>query len=133
MPPSITNTPDSYPFGILGEGETANTTINHFTLTNNSGFDVDVTIQGTDLNGGDATWTLADTASTDTYALEAGLDDADDSFDITVKKTAPNYLVEDLAGGATTQDWGLKIYMPTSITDKENVMSGTVTLIASPS
>jgi len=127
--PDISNTPNSKDFGVLAEGATGETAINFFTVTNNSGYAVNITISGTDLTGGTA-WTLSDTATpgTDTYGLKAGLDDADDQFDIIVKKSSPNYLVENLANSAS-QDWGLKIWAPTTFTGGgEN--AGAVTLTA---
>lgn len=129
-PPSISNTPNSKDFGVLAEGATGETAINFFTVTNNSGYAVNITIGGTDLTGG-TTWTLSDTATpgTDTYGLKAGLDDADDQFDIIVKKTSPNFLVEDLAGPGGTQSWGLQLLAPTTFTGG-GANSGTVTLTA---
>jgi hypothetical protein len=50
------------------------------------------------------TWTLLDTATPgeNIYGLKAGLDDADDTFDVIVKKTATyNTLVSNLAKDAT--------------------------------
>jgi len=66
--------------------------------------------------------------------MYAGLDDADDNFDIIIKKTAAyNYLVENLVEDAT-QDWGIKLYMPTSVSNYEGqTMTSTVTLIVSAS
>jgi hypothetical protein len=93
---------------------------------------VDITIQGTDLTGGDDTWTLSDTATpgADTYGLKAGLEGGD--YTIIVKKSATyNTLKSNLASSAT-QKWGLKIWMPTSVTDYDaQEMTGTVTLVAS--
>jgi len=70
---------------------------------------------------------------TDIYALWAGLKDG--SYNLVVKE-APvyNQLVTGLAQGAK-QKWGLKIYMPTTISDPEDCdnMSATVTLVASVS
>jgi len=74
--PEITNTPSSYGFGILQVNTTGNTAINYFTIENTGNCAVNVTIQGTDLTGGDDdTWTLADDGSPgeNTYGLYAGL------------------------------------------------------------
>jgi len=130
----ITNTPDNYGFGILQVGTSSNTSISYFSINNTGNCAVDVTIQGTDATGGDDTWTLSDTATAgeNIYGLKAGLDDADDTFDVIVKKTATyNTLVSNLAEDAT-QDWGLKIWMPTSLSGYDNnEMTGTITLVAS--
>jgi len=132
--PEITSTPDNYGFGVLELLTVANTGISYFTLSNAGNCAVDVTIQGTDLVGGDDTWDLSDsgTRGQNTYALAAGLDDADDNYDVIVRETATyNTLVSDLASDAT-QAWGLKIWMPTSVTNYDaQQMSGTVTLVAS--
>jgi len=130
--PAITNTPDNYGFGILATSTNGSTTINYFTLNNTGNCPVDITIQGTNLAGGDDTWTLSGTATPgeNIYGLYAGLDDADDDFDVVVNTTA-NAFVADLPE-ATTQAWGLKLYMPTSVTGYDaQQMSGNITLIAS--
>jgi len=134
--PEITNTPDNIDFGILEVNTTGNTAINYFTIENIGNCAVDVTIQGTNATGGDDTWELSDTATPgeNIYGLYAGLDDDDDLFDVIVKKTATyNTLVSDLAEDAT-QDWGLKIYVPTSLSGYDGQeMTGTITLVASES
>jgi len=130
--PAITNTPDNYGFGILATSTNGSTTINYFTLNNTGNCPVDVTIQGTNLAGGDDTWTLSGTATPgeNIYGLYAGLDDDDDNFDIVVNTTA-NAFVGDLPE-ATTQAWGLRLCMPTSLSGYDaQQMSGNVTLIAS--
>jgi len=132
----ITNTPDSNNFGILEVNTTSNTAINYFTIENTGNCAVDVVIYGTDATGGDDTWTLSDTATPgeNIYGLKAGLDDEDDTFDVIVRKTETyNTLMSNLAEDAT-QDWGLKIYMPTSLSGYDaQQMSATITLVASES
>ena len=130
----ITNTPSSNDFGVLAVSTTGNTAINYFTIENTGNTAVDVVIYGTDLSGGDDTWDLADTGTPgeNIYGLYAGLDDADDLFDVIVRETVTyNTLLTNLAESAT-QGWGLKIYMPTSVTNYDaQQMSGTITLVAS--
>jgi len=131
--PDIENTPSSNDFGVLTVTTASATAINRFTITNNSEGAVSITIQGTDMTGGDDTWTLSDTATpgNNIYGLEVGLDDDDDLFDVIVKKSAPyNTLVSGLADSGT-QAWGLKLYMPSSVTDYEGQqMTATITLVA---
>ncbi len=105
------------------------TGLTYFTVTNNSGGAVDIAISGTDMTGGGYTWTLSDTATPGDmiYGLKAGLSGGD--YTIVVKKNSPyNNLVTGLADSGT-QDWGLKIYTPTSY-DDGNAKSGTVTITA---
>ena len=132
--PEITNSPSSYGFGTLEVSSTALTGLDYFTITNTGSVTVDVTIQGTDATGGDDTWTLADDGSpgTNIYALKAGLDGGD--YTVIVKKTATyNTLKSGLAASAT-QDWGLKIWMPTALSGYDNnQMTATITLVASAS
>jgi hypothetical protein len=130
--PDISNNPGSYGFGNVAEGSTTSTGLTYFTLTNNSGFAIDVTISGTDMTGG-VGWTLSDTATpgSDTYGLRAGLEGG--SYDIIVKKTGPyNFLITGMPGSGTTQRWGLQLMAPTSFSDGA-VKSGTITLTAAQS
>jgi hypothetical protein len=122
----ISNPLSTYDFGTVNEGATASTTLNYFTLTNNSGYAVNITISATDMTGGTA-WTLSDTATAgaDTYGLMAGTS----SFNIIVKKNSPfNTLVSGLSAGSS-QAWGLQLLAPTSMSDNV-VKTGTVTLTA---
>jgi len=132
----ISNTPATYDFGNVSADSTYSSDINEFTITNSSGDAVDITISGTDMvetGAGGYTWTLSDTATVgeDTYGLKAGLDDDDDSFDAVVKKSETyNTLVSSLADSGT-QDWGLQLLTPSSITDyTKGEMEATVTLTA---
>lgn len=128
----ITNTPDNYGFGMLQIGASSNTSISYFTITNTGNCAADITIQGTDLTGGDDTWELSADASVgeNIYGLMAGLNDDDDLFDTVVNLTA-NSFVTNLAESGT-QDWGLNLSMPTSLSGFDgNNMTATITLIAS--
>jgi hypothetical protein len=118
----------TYAFGVLAEGATPVTGLDHFTITNLSGFAIDVTISGTDMLGG-TTWTLDDNATPglNTYGLKAGLDGGD--YTIKVKKTAPYNVLKAALGAGATQKWGLKMYAPTGMTDP-TAKSGTVTVTA---
>jgi hypothetical protein len=129
--PAITNSPSEFDFGLVEVNTATNTTINYFTLTNSGDCQIDVTIQGTDMAGGGFTWTLSDTATQGNMicGFKAGLDDADDNFDIVVRKTATyNYLVENL-GVSATQGWGLQLLSPTVYNDG-NTKAGTITVTA---
>ena len=131
--PTISVTPTSKAWGTIALGNTSATTINAFTLTNTGDCAVDVTIQGTDFTGGDDTWDLSDNASVgdNIYGLKAGLDDADDLFDITIGEASATAFISNL-GVSGNQSWGLKIYMPSAVTgyDRQS-MTATITLVCS--
>lgn len=113
----------------VSASSTYETAINWCRITNNSGGTVNITIHGHDMTGGGYTWDLADDATPGsmTYGLKAGLDDADDTFDIIVRETETfNVLVGNMADSAT-QDFGLKLWAPTAFTDG-NQKSGNITL-----
>jgi len=125
--PNISNDPGSYAFGTLDASSSCQTSLDYFTLTNNSGYDVRITIRGSDMTGGSVNWTLSDTATPgeDTYGLRAGLKGG--SFNITVTKTDTT-----LIGNLTdnySQQWGLELLAPTSFSDNVE-KSGNITLIA---
>ena len=126
--PDITNLPIELDFGIVGVSSTSETGLTHFSVTNNSGAPVTITIRATDFAGGNG-WTLSDTATpgVDTVGLKAGLEGSD--YTIIVKKTETfNVLVSGLADGVT-QKWGLKLYTATEHSDGVE-KSTTVTLTA---
>lgn len=125
--PVTSNTPDSKAFGTVATGSTNNTGLDYFTITNNSGFAVNITISGTDFTGG-TTWTLSDTAEpgADTLGLTAGLEGG--SYNIIIKKTAAYNTLKAGLASYTTQKWGFSLLMPTSTSDGVE-KSGTITLI----
>ncbi len=141
--PDIANSPTSYAFGTLVTSAIISTGLDYFTITNNSGFPVDIAISGTDMTGGVA-WDLADDGipGADIYAMKAGLEGGSYNlvfplafpidFDgelVIVKESAPyNTLKSNLADGAT-QKFGLELLAPTSFSDGV-VKSGTVTITA---
>jgi len=126
--PDISNTPNSKDFGVVETSQTYTTGLDYFTVTNNSGGAVSITIKAIDFTGGNG-WTLSDTATpgATTAGLKAGLEGGD--YTIVVKKSSPyNTLKSGLADSAT-QKWGLKLYAPTSFNDGVQ-KSTTVTLTA---
>jgi hypothetical protein len=126
--PSISNTPNSYNFGEVNPNDTISTGLSYFTVTNNSGSAVNITIGGTDITGG-TTWTLSDTATagSSTVGLKAGLNGG--SYNIVVKKTAPYNTLKSNLASSGTQGWGLQLLAPTNSTDSI-LKTGTVTLTA---
>jgi len=124
----IGDSPLTYNFGALAESATSATGLDYFTITNSSGFAVNITISGTDMSGGNS-WDLADDGNVGNmiYALKAGLDGG--SYNIIVRETAPfNTLKSNLPSGST-QKWGMTLYAPSTFTDGV-AKTGTVTITA---
>ncbi|TRZ52030.1 MAG: hypothetical protein D4S01_03660 [Dehalococcoidia bacterium] len=135
VPPDISNdsaTGNNYAFGTVDAGSSTKTGLTYFTVTNNSAFNVNITISGSDMEGG-VTWTLSEDASTGTniYGLRAGRAGEVEGNDYltVVPKSSANPLVSDLAGEGGTQQWGLQFLAPDTFTDGGS-KSGTVTLTA---
>lgn len=126
---TLSQDPTYVNFGQVAAGSTPETGLTYLTVTNNSGYTIDIQISGTDMTGG-VGWTLDDDCDPDqnTFGLKAGLDGASEPYyTIVVKKTSPyNFLVESLES-SESQDWGLKLYAPTSFTDSVT-KTGTITL-----
>jgi hypothetical protein len=122
----ILNSPSNYAFGTLNVSSSCQTGLAHFTVYNNSGYDVKITIRGNDMTGG-VTWTLSENAvpGTDICGLKAGLNG--ESYNITVTKT-DTILIGNLTDNSS-QQWGLELLSPTSFSDGIE-KSGNVTLTA---
>jgi len=120
----------TYSFGNVDEGFTYSAPVTTWTITNNSGYAVNITIYGTDLTGGTTPWTLSNdgSAGTDIYGLKAGT--VTDTYSVVVKRegSTPYNTLATVSAGAT-QSWGLQLLVPTTISDF-TVKSGTVTLVA---
>lgn len=131
---AITVDPTTQDFADVAVSETPVTGINYFTIDNTSNVVTDHTIgvQSNNWSGG-VTWTHSDTCTpgADTAGLRAGLDDADDLYDVIVKYTDPVLIADDQAI-ATDYDFGLKLYVPTSFGDAvEKEITVRVTVAAS--
>jgi len=125
---------DPYDFGIVSAGTTPVTGFLAFIVENKSSFSINITISGTDMIGG-TTWTLGefvggDTPGTNIVGFKAGLVGGD--YTIIVKKNAPFNILKSGLAASGMQAWGLKMYVPTVITDPV-AKSGTITLTASAS
>jgi len=124
--PDISNTPTSYPFGTVAESSTTSTGLTHFTVTNNSAFNVNISISAGNMTGG-VTWTLSDTATpgTNIYGLKAGTAAVYD----TIVTSGGVSFITNLAASGGTQTWGLQLLAPDTFTDG-GAKTGTVTLTA---
>ena len=119
-------------FGIVELNTASSTTIDYFIITNTGSVAVDIDIQGGDLTGGDDTWTLSDNATVgeNIYGLKAGLDDADDLFDIVVMNSL--YELINNLGVSDNQSWGLQLLMPSAVSGYDmQEMSDNITLAVS--
>ena len=124
---SVSVSPSSYGWGIVGASETPVTGLTYFTLTNNSSVAIDAVIHGHDMTGSGVTWTLSDTATPGDgiCGYLAGLEGG--SYTIIVKKnTTYNTLKSDLAASGT-QKFGLELLSPTANLGSVQV-TGTITL-----
>lgn len=119
----ISNSPGDYEFGTLDASSSYQTGL-HFTVENTIGYDVKITIRGSDMLGGD-TWFLSDndTPGENIYVLRASLDG--ENYNINVTETDIE-LISNLNNNDSLQ-WGLELLSPTLFTDHEEKM-GTVTL-----
>ena len=126
----ISNTPSTWSVNggtAVATNSTYTTGLTNFTITNSSGGAVDITIQATDMTGGN-TWELSEdgTAGNMICGLKAGLEGGD--YTIVVPELSSSTLKSGLADSAT-QKWGLKLYTPTVFSDGAS-KSGTVTITA---
>lgn len=129
--PNVSINDGDYDFGVVVNSSTPNTGLDYFTITNNSGFAVDLSIKATDFVGG-VGWTLSDTATpgVNTAGLKAGL--AGDDYNIIVKKTAPFNDLDTSVADSGTVEFGLQLLAPTGVTDGvEKTTTVTVTAVAS--
>jgi len=107
------------------------------TLTNNGGEAVDVTVFAYDMedDSDTDTWDCADDGNNgaDVFAMYAGLNDGDDTFDVIIKEylsTPYNQLIDELAASGT-QELGLQFEAPSTMSTYEAMVmvgsSGTIT------
>jgi len=116
-------------FGTVLESDTVASALTQFTLTNNGTVAADIVIHGhnSTVGGGGTLWTLADAPGTDTYAMQFSRNSAPGW---TVIKTTDVTYMSNLAALGTDQ-FGLQLSTPTSITDTTNQQTMLVTLTAS--
>ena len=103
--------------GTVQATQTYATTITWGLVTNDGSEDVDVAISGDNMTGGAVVWVLSDdgNAGAGIIGMNAGLDDADDLYDIVIKRnTTFNLLVDELTGSGGTEAFGLQFKSPTS-------------------
>ena len=132
---AITNTEDTWALGTVtvsdsikwGDSDT------YSTVTNTGTVNVNVAIQGADIEGGDYDWALAADGDPgdQIYGLKATITD---TYNILVKPSAYANLVTNLPHtSSNTVTWSMTFYTPTAFNANDDgaQKSGTVTLVAS--
>ena len=115
--------------GVVSASENKTTGVTWGQITNNTSEDVMIRVYGNDMKdaatGSAKTWTLAAAIDAATFAMNVGLDDDDDTYDIAVKKygdTPYNVLVlnsDNTLAPASTWDYGLNFLAPSSSVGNE--------------
>lgn len=129
---SLTNSPDTYGFGVVPASGTNGTGLSYFTMENTGGVPANVTIGATNMTGSGTTWVLANDAvpGDSICGMKAGLNGT--SYNIVVRREIPyNNLKTDLSI-SSTEDWGLQLLAPTVIPSGAQVSNSvTLTVVAS--
>lgn len=125
--PEIGISPASYDFGTVTASANSSSATDHFTLSNNSTMQTDITIGMVSANwtGGNG-WGHSDTATPDTdiAGMLANRGGSWGTGDVIVKYNSPNYIYENCPA-TTAFDFGLMLIAPTEFTDgveKENTV-----------
>lgn len=135
--PDISNTPSTWVMGTVAPNTTYWSSGSepswpltdgdaYFTVTNNSGFAVDINIKGSNFTGG-VGWTLAGSPAENTVQIVA-FEEGDGSGDGLTLTTSDQLLMNALADSGD-KDWELKLLSSTSHTDAV-AKTGTVTITA---
>jgi len=137
---SITNTQSSWGIGTVAVdavvyfSATGSQDDDYSQIENTGSVNVDVEIQGTNIEGGDYDWTLAAAAGSETYSLHSNNETQPTTYDIEVKSSVYNDICTDLPHTTSnTCDWSMKFVAPTAFNaaDDGAQKTATVTLVAS--
>lgn len=130
---SITNAPDNWPIGTVSQGETKNTGIDYFTITNDSSVNMSISINCTGWTGG---WTYgAPAADSGNLTASSGNSTGGGSggaglYDISVPAGPGALLIKAVPPGVNP-NWELQLNAPTSFTFGDQQQT-TVTITAAP-
>jgi hypothetical protein len=134
---SITNSQNTWALGTVAPSATVKwgDSDTYSTITNTGTVNVDVAIQGQDIEGGDYDWTLAadGTPGSEIYGLKAT---TGTEYNVIVKKTPFNNITTNLPHtSSNTVTWSMTFYGPTAFNAADNgaQKTSTVTLVASAS
>jgi len=137
---SITNTQANWDIGVVDVdavvyfSATGAQDDDYSQIANTGSVNVDVEIQGLDIEGGDYDWVLATTAASEQYSLYANKQATPTVYDVEVKKATYVDICAALIPTGTN-DWSMKFTAPTAFNaaDAGAQKSTTVTLVASAS
>lgn len=119
----ITCTQTSWSVGIVEANDEVSTAINWGRLTNNTSVAVSIRIYGNDMKDvatGTRTWTLGTSVGAAQFAMNIGVDDDDDTFDVAIKKYGDTpynmlkYNTSTALNPGSYWDFGLQFLAPSS-------------------
>ena len=124
---TITNSPNTYSFGVVNTSSNYSTAVGYFTITNGSTVNIDVAISCNATWTGGVAWTHSDTLTPG--ADTAGLASTPNTtiWNVIVKNAAPQKVYTNT--GSASLLWGLRLLTPTSFSDGV-IKTNTVTLTA---
>lgn len=131
---TISNAPSTYDFGVIAAGSNENTGNAHFTVTNGSTVNIDISANCTGWSSGGSSWTYndpgADTGNLDASSADggAGGSTGQGNYDISIPNAASVLLCDNVTS-ATNPTWELELDAPSSFTHGDE-QETTITLIA---
>jgi hypothetical protein len=128
---TATSTPDPYDFGTVVQDATYASALTAFTVENDGTVEVDITIHGANTTCAGTPWTLQANPGADIYALDFSRDASPGWTEFTTADV--DYMYDLPATGTDTDDFGLQLWTPVTITDTTNLQTAVITLTASQS
>jgi len=124
-----TSTPDPYAFGTVVQDTSYASALTVFTVDNDGTVEADIAIHGADTTSAGTIWALQANPGADIYALDFSRNSSPGWTEFTTSDVDYMY---DLAS-AGTDDFGLQLWTPVTITDTTNLQTAVITLTASQS
>jgi hypothetical protein len=126
---TATSTPDPYDFGTVVQDASYTTALTVFTVTNDGTVEADIAIHGDDTTSAGTPWQLQADPGADIYALDFSRNASPGWTEFTT--TDVDYMY-DLAS-SSSDDFGLQLWTPVTISDTTNLQTAVITLTASQS
>ena len=126
---TATSTPDPYAFGTVVQDASYTTALTVFTVTNDGTVEADIAIHGADTTCAGTAWALQADPGADIYALDFSRSAAPAWTEFTT--TDVDYMYDLASLGS--DDFGLQLWTPVTISDTTNLQTATITLTASHS